>query len=74
MSLKTGIKNVQARIELELYENIQQIITEFNNNLKENDEKLNIQKVMVEALNDWVKKNRKDPFLSLSGLIRNETK
>lgn len=67
---KLGIKNVQARIEYELYENIQQIIKKINsdqNNTK--DEKLNLQKVIVSALNDWVRKNRKDTFLSLSGLL-----
>jgi len=67
---KLGIKNVQARIDFELYENIQQIIKKLNNESEINNEKLNLQKVIVEALNDWVRKNRKDSFLSLSGLIK----
>ena len=67
---RLGIKNVQARIDFELYENIQHVIKKINAQSSENDEKLNLQKVIVEALNDWVRKNRKDPFLSLSGLIK----
>ena len=67
---KLGIKNVQARIDFELYENIQQIIKKLNNESQDSEEKLNLQKVVVEALNDWVRKNRKDSFLSLSGLIK----
>jgi hypothetical protein len=66
--LKPGIKNVQARLDFELYENIQDVIKDFNSKLKPNEEKLNLQKVFVEALNDWVRKNRKDTFLSLSGM------
>lgn len=73
MTSKLGIKNVQARIGFELYDNIQHIIREFNENSTSEDEKLNIQKVMVEALNDWVRKNQKDPLLSLSGLLKKET-
>lgn len=67
---KLGIKNVQARIEFELYDNIQEIIKKFNREIESKDEKLNLQKVIVESLNDWVIKNRKDTFLSLSGLMR----
>ena len=67
---RLGIKNVQARIDFELYENIQHVIKKINAQSSENDEKLNLQKVIVEALNNWVRKNRKDPFLSLSGLIK----
>jgi hypothetical protein len=73
MASKIGIKNVQARIGFELYENIQEIIKGFNENLKNDEEKLNIQKVMVEALNDWVRKNRKDSLLSLSGLLKRDS-
>ncbi len=72
MSGKLGIKNVQARIALELYDNILRIIKEFNEKNENEDDKLNIQKVMVEALNDWVRKNQKDPLLSLSGLLKKE--
>ena len=67
---KLGIKNVQARIDFELYENIQHVIKKINSQSQPNDEKLNIQRVIVEALTDWVRKNRKDSFLSLSGLIK----
>ena len=73
MTTKLGIKNVQARIGFELYDNIQHIIKEFNENNNSDDEKLNIQKVIVEALNDWVRKNQKDPLLSLSGLLKKES-
>ena len=73
MASKLGIKNVQARIEFELYDNIQQIIKDFNEKNKNEEEKLNIQKVIVEALNDWVRKNQKDPFLSLSGILKKDT-
>jgi len=73
MTTKLGIKNVQARIGFELYDNIQQIIKEFNEKNANDDEKLNIQKVIVEALNDWVRKNQKDPLLSLSGLLKKES-
>lgn len=70
MSGKMIIKNVQARIGLELYDNIQQIIKEYNENNQNEDEKLNIQKVIVEALNDWVRKNQKDSLLSLAGILK----
>ena len=73
MGSKLGIKNVQARIGFELYDNIQQIIKDLNEKNRNDDEKLNIQKVIVEALNDWVRKNQKDPLLSLSGLLKKET-
>ena len=73
MGSKLGIKNVQARIGFELYDNIQQIIKDLNEKNHNDDEKLNIQKVIVEALNDWVRKNQKDPLLSLSGLLKKET-
>ncbi len=72
MTAKLGIKNVQARIGFELYDNIQQIIKELNEKSDNDDEKLNIQKVIVEALNDWVRKNQKDPLLSLSGLLKKD--
>ena len=73
MSGKIGIKNVQARIGFELYDNIQQIIKDFNESNENDDEKLNIQKVVVEALNDWVRKNQKDSLLSLAGLLKKES-
>lgn len=73
MTTKLGIKNVQARIGFELYDNIQQIIKDFNEKNANDDEKLNIQKVIVEALNDWVRKNQRDPLLSLSGLLKKES-
>ena len=72
MSGKVAIKNVQARIGFELYDNIQQIIKEFNEKNEDEDEKLNIQKVIVEALNDWVRKHQKDSLLSLAGLLKKE--
>ena len=73
MASKLGIKNVQARIGFELYDNIQEIIKEFNEKNENEEEKLNIQKVIVEALNDWVRKNQKDPFLSLAGILKKNT-
>ena len=73
MSGKIGIKNVQARIGFELYDNIQRIIKDFNEKSENEEDKLNIQKVIVEALNDWVRKNQKDPLLSLSGLLKKDS-
>lgn len=70
MSGKVAIKNVQARIGLELYDNIQQIIKQFNESNQIEDERLNIQKVIVEALNDWVRKNQKDSLLTLAGILK----
>lgn len=73
MTAKIGIKNVQARIGFELYDNIQEIIKEFNENNSNEEERLNIQKVIVEALHDWVRKNKKDPFLALSGILKKDS-
>lgn len=66
----SGIKNVQARISTELYQEVQAVIKEYNRN-PDNEEKISLQKVVVEALREWVRKHQRkeDSLLALDGLV-----
>jgi len=69
MAKNVDIKNVQARIPKELYEEISLAIKEWNENHSDKD-RLNLQRVVVEALSTWLRTNQKqDPFLDLVGIV-----
>ena len=72
MAKKGEIKNVQARIPLVLYEEFLKVITQWNED-HSHEEKLTLQRAVVEALNQWVRSHQKqDPFLNLSGIVNTE--
>lgn len=72
MANKSEIKNVQARIPLEIHEELLSAIKEWNENHPD-DNQLNLQRVMVEALTSWLRTNqRKDPFEDLAGIINSK--
>ena len=72
MANKSEIKNVQARIPLEIYEELLSAIKEWNENHPD-DNRLNLQRVMVEALTSWLRTNQgKDPFEDLAGIINSK--